>query len=157
MTLLPNAYAWSTRAAKRDTRVGRNTRIEVVTEGVLTRMLNSDPTLEGVGVVIIQAAPAAPMTAFLERPRMPMIVRVIDPGTGKDRARTALMPRGDAWSLAEENRDLLLMGAYRAGADPAVDEALELRASILDFIMQPCDTHERSSASVARLIAEFGA
>ena len=61
------------------------------------------------------------------------------------------------WSIAEENRDLLLMGAYRAGADPAVDEALELRASILDFIMQPCDSHERSSASVARLIAEFGA
>ena len=37
---------------RRDTRVGRATRIEVVTEGVLTRMLNTDPTLEGVGVVI---------------------------------------------------------------------------------------------------------
>ncbi|HEY4213271.1 MAG TPA: ATP-dependent helicase HrpB [Steroidobacteraceae bacterium] len=35
-----------------DTRVSRDTRIEVVTEGVLTRMLQSDPTLEGVGVVI---------------------------------------------------------------------------------------------------------
>ena len=37
---------------RRDTRVGRTTRVEVVTEGVLTRMLNSDPTLDGVGVVI---------------------------------------------------------------------------------------------------------
>lgn len=37
---------------RRDTRVGRTTRIEVVTEGVLTRMLNSDPTLDGVGLVI---------------------------------------------------------------------------------------------------------
>jgi ATP-dependent helicase HrpB len=35
-----------------DTRVGPTTRIEVVTEGVLTRFLQSDPTLEGVGLVI---------------------------------------------------------------------------------------------------------
>lgn len=35
-----------------DTRVGPETRIEVVTEGVLTRMLQSDPALEGVGLLI---------------------------------------------------------------------------------------------------------
>ncbi len=35
-----------------ETRVGRETRIEVVTEGVLTRMLQSDPALEGVAAVI---------------------------------------------------------------------------------------------------------
>jgi ATP-dependent helicase HrpB len=35
-----------------DTRVSRATRIEVVTEGVLTRMLQSDPSLEGVRLVI---------------------------------------------------------------------------------------------------------
>lgn len=35
-----------------DTRVSDETRIEVVTEGILTRMLVSDATLEGVGVVI---------------------------------------------------------------------------------------------------------
>src|SRR5687767_7241261 len=35
-----------------DTRVSRATRIEVVTEGVLTRMLQSDPALEGVAAVI---------------------------------------------------------------------------------------------------------
>lgn len=35
-----------------DTRVGRDTRIEVVTEGVLTRMLQGDPTLDDVGLVI---------------------------------------------------------------------------------------------------------
>lgn len=37
---------------RRDTRVSAQTRIEVVTEGVLTRMLQGDPALEGVGVVI---------------------------------------------------------------------------------------------------------
>ncbi|HEX8242842.1 MAG TPA: ATP-dependent helicase HrpB [Longimicrobium sp.] len=35
-----------------ETRVGPSTRVEVVTEGVLTRMLQHDPALEGVGIVI---------------------------------------------------------------------------------------------------------
>ncbi len=35
-----------------DSRVGPKTRIEVVTEGVLTRMLQKDPSLKGVGLVI---------------------------------------------------------------------------------------------------------
>ncbi|MDB4886916.1 MAG: ATP-dependent helicase [Gemmatimonadetes bacterium] len=35
-----------------ETRVGPRTRLEVVTEGVLTRMLHADPTLDGVGLVI---------------------------------------------------------------------------------------------------------
>jgi len=35
-----------------ETRVRRTTRIEVVTEGILTRMLQRDPSLEGVGLVI---------------------------------------------------------------------------------------------------------
>jgi ATP-dependent helicase HrpB len=35
-----------------ETRVGGSTRIEVVTEGVLTRMLQSDPSLGGVGLVV---------------------------------------------------------------------------------------------------------
>src|SRR5919199_1745879 len=35
-----------------DTRVGPRTRVEVVTEGILTRFLQSDPTLEGIGLVI---------------------------------------------------------------------------------------------------------
>lgn len=37
---------------RNDTRVSRSTRIEVVTEGVLTRILQSDPALEEYGVVI---------------------------------------------------------------------------------------------------------
>lgn len=35
-----------------ETRVSRSTRIEVVTEGVLTRLLHADATLEGIGLVI---------------------------------------------------------------------------------------------------------
>lgn len=35
-----------------ESRVGKSTRIEVVTEGILTRRLQEDPALEGVGIVI---------------------------------------------------------------------------------------------------------
>jgi ATP-dependent helicase HrpB len=35
-----------------ETRVGKRTRVEVVTEGVFTRMLQSDPALEGVGAIL---------------------------------------------------------------------------------------------------------
>jgi len=35
-----------------ESRAGKATRIEVVTEGILTRMLQSDPALEGIGAVI---------------------------------------------------------------------------------------------------------
>jgi len=37
---------------RQDKNIGRNTRIEVVTEGILTRQLQSDPELNGVGLVI---------------------------------------------------------------------------------------------------------
>ena len=35
-----------------DSRVSRRTRIEVVTEGVLTRLIQDDPSLEGIGLVV---------------------------------------------------------------------------------------------------------
>jgi ATP-dependent helicase HrpB len=37
---------------RHDTRVGKDTRIEVVTEGILTRLLQHDPSLAGYGLVI---------------------------------------------------------------------------------------------------------
>ena len=42
-----------------ETRVSRRTRIEVVTEGVFTRMLQSDPALEGVGGGAVRRIPRA--------------------------------------------------------------------------------------------------
>jgi ATP-dependent helicase HrpB len=35
-----------------ETKAGRETRVEVVTEGILTRMIQSDPGLSGIGAVI---------------------------------------------------------------------------------------------------------
>lgn len=41
----------------------------------------------------------------------------------------------------EENRDLVSVGAYRAGTNPELDEALQRRAALRDFLMQ--DAEER--------------
>jgi flagellum-specific ATP synthase len=40
------------------------------------------------------------------------------------------------WSIYEENHDLLLMGAYAPGNDPALDAAIANRSAMLDFIRQ---------------------
>ncbi|WP_422396640.1 FliI/YscN family ATPase [Sphingomonas profundi] len=40
------------------------------------------------------------------------------------------------WSVYEENRDLILMGAYREGSDAVIDEAIRRRGEVLDFIRQ---------------------
>jgi hypothetical protein len=38
---------------RQEAKVGRDTRIEVVTDGILLRRLQSDPSLEGVGAVLL--------------------------------------------------------------------------------------------------------
>ncbi len=48
-----------------DARVGRDTRIEVLTEGILTRMLHEDPALEGVACVIFDEFHARSLNAAL--------------------------------------------------------------------------------------------
>jgi flagellum-specific ATP synthase len=40
------------------------------------------------------------------------------------------------WSAYEENRDLILMGAYAPGNDPMIDDAILRRPELLDFLTQ---------------------
>ena len=40
------------------------------------------------------------------------------------------------WSIYEENRDLVLMGAYQAGNDPDIDEALASWPLLMEYIKQ---------------------
>ncbi len=51
-TLKQNVGATIGYRMRMDTRVSRDTRVEVVTEGVLTRMLQTDPSLEGIAALI---------------------------------------------------------------------------------------------------------
>ncbi len=48
-----------------EARVGRATRIEVVTEGILTRMIQSDPGLEGIGAILFDEFHERSLTADL--------------------------------------------------------------------------------------------
>lgn len=60
------------------------------------------------------------------------------------------------WSVYEENRDLILMGAYKPGSDPVIDEAIARYREILDFLKQrPKDRVDLAHAS-AELIERFG-
>ena len=56
----------------------------------------------------------------------------------------------------EENRDLLLMGAYRGGADPAIDAAVASHPAITAFIRQGEDEVVPLADAAAELVGVFG-
>ncbi|MFC7499881.1 FliI/YscN family ATPase [Enterovirga sp. GCM10030262] len=60
------------------------------------------------------------------------------------------------WSAYEENRDLILMGAYAAGGDPLIDDAIARRGDLLAFIGQAAGERIAFDASVSALIEAFG-
>ncbi|MFN5782104.1 MAG: flagellum-specific ATP synthase FliI, partial [Novosphingobium sp.] len=51
----------------------------------------------------------------------------------------------------EANRDLVLMGAYRAGADPQLDRAIAIHAQLVAFLCQPARTAVPLPASISAL------
>jgi flagellum-specific ATP synthase len=60
------------------------------------------------------------------------------------------------WCAYEDNRDLLMMGAYVPGHDSAFDEAIARRGEMLDFIAQSqADRHDLTTSRTA-LIEGFG-
>jgi flagellum-specific ATP synthase len=61
------------------------------------------------------------------------------------------------WAAYEENRDLILMGAYRPGNDPVIDEAVRRRQDILNFIRQDQKSRVDLITSADALVAGFGA
>ena len=56
------------------------------------------------------------------------------------------------WSAFEENRDLILMGAYAPGSDPLIDEAIVRRPELLDFLRQAPADRIGFQDSVAALV-----
>lgn len=60
----------------------------------------------------------------------------------------------------EANRDLVLMGAYRAGSDPRLDQAIAMHDALQDFLMQDAGcvvTMAEAVAGLERLLGETGA
>ncbi|MCL4131963.1 UNVERIFIED_CONTAM: hypothetical protein GTU68_050434 [Idotea baltica] len=56
------------------------------------------------------------------------------------------------WAVYEDNRDLILLGAYKKGSDSLIDEALERRPELLRFLLQRPD--ESSSLKDALHLAK---
>ena len=56
----------------------------------------------------------------------------------------------------EENRDLVLMGAYRQGADPAIDAAIANHPAIMEFVRQDADDVVPLADAAAELTGVFG-
>ena len=59
----------------------------------------------------------------------------------------------------EANRDLVLMGAYRAGADPQLDRAIAVHTNLVSFLCQPARSTvalEPSIAALAKLLGHAG-
>ncbi len=81
--------------------------------------------------------------------------RVMADVTDEEHMRSAAMYRA-LWAAYEENRDLILMGAYRPGNDPLIDEAVSRRQEVLDFLRQSAKSQIDIETSVAALNAEFG-
>jgi flagellum-specific ATP synthase len=61
------------------------------------------------------------------------------------------------WSVYEDNRDLLLMGAYAPGNDPVLDEAIARRDDVLGFVKQGVNETICLSASREALVTGFSA
>jgi flagellum-specific ATP synthase len=60
------------------------------------------------------------------------------------------------YSLYQQNRDLISVGAYQPGSDPRIDKAIEKNPAILDFLQQDMDEPvdiDRSLQELALLLA----
>ncbi|MDB5694829.1 MAG: fliI [Sphingomonas bacterium] len=86
----------------------------------------------------------------------PSVSRVMTDIVGVEHVRAARVLRRHL-ATYEENRDLILMGAYRAGADPQVDAAVASHPAITAFIRQDADEVVSLADSAAELTGVFGA
>ena len=85
----------------------------------------------------------------------PSVSRVMTDITGKPHQRAARILRGHL-ATYEENRDLVLMGAYRSGADHAIDQAIANHSAIIEYIRQGADEIVTLDDAVAELTGVFG-
>ncbi|KTT69317.1 FliI/YscN family ATPase [Sphingomonas sanguinis] len=85
----------------------------------------------------------------------PSVSRVMTDIVGKSHAMAARTLRRHL-ATYEENRDLVLMGAYRAGADPAIDAAIACHPAVMEYIRQDADEIVPLDHAVEELVGVFG-
>ena len=86
----------------------------------------------------------------------PSVSRVMTDIAHADHLRAARVLRRHL-ATYEENRDLVLMGAYRAGADAAIDAAIACHPVVMEYIKQAADETVSLDDAVAELTGVFGA
>jgi flagellum-specific ATP synthase len=60
------------------------------------------------------------------------------------------------YSLYQQNRDLISVGAYQPGSDPRIDKAIERNPAILDFLQQDMDEPVDMNRSLQELATLLG-
>jgi flagellum-specific ATP synthase len=60
------------------------------------------------------------------------------------------------YSLYQQNRDLISVGAYQAGSNPRLDKAIEKNPAILDFLQQDMDEPVDINRSLQELAVLLG-
>ena len=85
----------------------------------------------------------------------PSVSRVMTDIALKDHVAAARVLRRHL-ATYEENRDLVLMGAYRAGADPEIDAAIACHPAVMEYIRQGSDEIVTLPDAVTELVGVFG-
>lgn len=85
----------------------------------------------------------------------PSVSRVMTDITPKPHQKAARAFRRHL-ATYEENRDLVLMGAYRPGTDPAIDTAIACHPALMDYIRQDSDAVVPMDEAVSELVGVFG-
>lgn len=85
----------------------------------------------------------------------PSVSRVMNDIVPRDHAAAARVLRRHL-ATYEENRDLVLMGAYRSGADPAIDAAIACHPTVMEYVRQDYDAVVTLADATAELIGVFG-
>lgn len=85
----------------------------------------------------------------------PSVSRVMNDIVGPEHRHAARVLRRHL-ATYEENRDLILMGAYRGGTDPALDQAIACHPAILEYIRQSADEAVSLDEATAELVGLFG-
>ena len=120
---------------RQDTRVSRATRIEVVTEGVLTRLLQEDASLEGVALVIfdefhersLQADLGLALTLDAQRHLRPDLKVLVMSATLAGDAVAGLL--GDAPLIRAPGRSFPVHTAYAGSGPPLLPQPLAPRGA----------------------------
>jgi len=137
-----------------ETRVSRDTRIEVVTEGVLTRMLQTDPALEGVAAVVFDEFHERSLQADLglaltldARANLSLDLRLIVMSATLDGARVAAL-LGEAAIVTAQGRVFPVELRFMGKGAPMLPGVPALPGG--SYTSGPPDSPEKSIAQIVQ-------